>query len=830
MRYVNSLFSGSQGLIECNLINLINEKTINISEIFNECSSLNNIDTNNWNISNVTDISHAFSSCENLTSLDVSNWDTGKVTDMSGVFSRSNNLINLDVSNWDMGNVTNVAEIFFWCENLTNLDVSNWNTNNIINMYGMFDYCKNLTTLDVSNWNTNNVINMQGVFHWCENLTNLDISNWNTNNVIDIRDMFHECENLTSLDVSNWNTSNIIDMTSAFRFCTNLTTLDVSNWNTNNVINMHSMFECCNSLTNLDVSNWNINKVTCIDSLFCSCKNLTNLDVSNWNTSNVIDTSFTFRQCEKLTTLNISNWNTSKITDMRQMFYACKNLITLNLSNWNVGNLTNIEEIFSGCYNLTNLDLNNWNTINVTNMKQAFYVCRNLTSLNINNWNMNSVTNMEYAFYGCRNLDLSSYATIVNAIPQAGHLSNAYFSNLGLNKNKITSAQSDILATKGYLDFLSPSEYLNITYDVGTGTISKNLDIGRKNHNYSTFIEEPLLQHYEFKGWLYNSNLYQAGDIITLGSIDTTLIAQYQEGGTLITSVPYNKEIRIKKAGKSVYFKFIPSVTGMYNFYSTDTDGGTKGYLYDNNWTELANDTNYFGAFNLKYFLIAGNTYYLEAKLYSDSDMEGYMHIYLEIDNLPITISSIPYTHTFNTVDTFGQCFSFIPTTSQIYIFSNNWNNIKIYLYDSNGNLISSATKSLVSDLIANQQYYWLIKTTSGEDSNVIVQLKEDTSQLVISSVPYENNIAIEAGELKYFKFTPEISGSYKFYSTGNYDTYGYLYDSNRSEITHDDDSGEERNFLITYNLTAGTTYYWGARFYSSSQTGTPTIHLEQNN
>lgn len=81
----------------------------------------------------------------------------------------------------------------------------------------------------------------------------------------------------------------------------------------------------------------------------------------------------------------------------------------------------------------------------------------------------------------------------------------------------------------------------------------------------------------------------------------------------------------------------------------------------------------------------------------------------------------------------------------------------------------------------------------------------------------YDVNITT-GGQYVYFKFTPTETRSYTieaFDSTG--DNYGYLYDDMRNELKHDDDGGSQnRCFRITYNLTAGKTYYIGAKMYGS--------------
>ena len=81
-------------------------------------------------------------------------------------------------------------------------------------------------------------------------------------------------------------------------------------------------------------------------------------------------------------------------------------------------------------------------------------------------------------------------------------------------------------------------------------------------------------------------------------------------------------------------------------------------------------------------------------------------------------------------------------------------------------------------------------------------------------------------GDYYYTSFTPSSNGTIKFYSTGNDDTYGYLYDEKMSVLTYNDDS-DGSNFCVTYDLQKGKTYYLACRYYSSNETGTISITIE---
>ena len=91
-----------------------------------------------------------------------------------------------------------------------------------------------------------------------------------------------------------------------------------------------------------------------------------------------------------------------------------------------------------------------------------------------------------------------------------------------------------------------------------------------------------------------------------------------------------------------------------------------------------------------------------------------------------------------------------------------------------------------------------------------------------------ENEFVIEAGMRKNLGFMPTESGYYAIYSTGTYDTYGMLRDPNLNVYTEDDDSGQNRNFRMVYELTANTPYLVGVQFYSQSASGTVTVVLEK--
>ena len=78
--------------------------------------------------------------------------------------------------------------------------------------------------------------------------------------------------------------------------------------------------------------------------------------------------------------------------------------------------------------------------------------------------------------------------------------------------------------------------------------------------------------------------------------------------------------------------------------------------------------------------------------------------------------------------------------------------------------------------------------------------------------------------------FVPLVSGNVTITSSGDYDTFGTLYNSSMTALIYNDDgAADEKNFHIVYNVTAGETYYIGARAFSSTTIGSATVSISGN-
>lgn len=89
----------------------------NLYGFFGNCKALKNTvieDIKNWDVSNVHNISNLFESCEKLTDIDLSNWRFNQLRGtIYGLFSGCISLEKVNISNWDFSKVDELSSSFF---------------------------------------------------------------------------------------------------------------------------------------------------------------------------------------------------------------------------------------------------------------------------------------------------------------------------------------------------------------------------------------------------------------------------------------------------------------------------------------------------------------------------------------------------------------------------------------------------------------------------------------------------------------------------------------------------------------------------------------------
>lgn len=123
-------------------------------------------------------------------------------------------------------------------------------------------------------------------------------------------------------------------------------------------------------------------------------------------------------------------------------------------------------------------------------------------------------------------------------------------------------------------------------------------------------------------------------------------------------------------------------------------------------------------------------------------------------------------------------------------------------------------------EFIADDAFYGVIPAISADPESYAGRWALSHGYMRYSLAIGAQTLETAAGTVVKGVFTAPFTGLYSFYSTGKADTYGYMYDDDGFNIMHNDDSGEDSNFLMIHPLTAGETVILGVKYYNSAKYG----------
>lgn len=109
----------------------------NTRYMFNNCASLREVDTTNFNTSEVTQMDNMFYKCTSLINISLP-FDTGKVTTMESMFNDCFNLKEIDLSTFTSTALTTTKSMFYGCRLMTKIDLRNFNFSTISTTSDMF--------------------------------------------------------------------------------------------------------------------------------------------------------------------------------------------------------------------------------------------------------------------------------------------------------------------------------------------------------------------------------------------------------------------------------------------------------------------------------------------------------------------------------------------------------------------------------------------------------------------------------------------------------------------------------------------------------------------
>lgn len=209
-------------------------KVEDVTLMFNNTTSLNEIDLTGTNFSKVKNFNNMFrksgikriKGLESLRTDSAVYLDNGTKDPYNAMFAVCRNLTDDSFGNlaaWDTSKMKYIS-LFKGCESITELHgIETWDTSSVVSLAGFFSACKLNKTPNLSKWNTENVTNLDGFLEG-NSVTDIDLSSWNVSNVTSIMGFLSRMSSLQNVNLLGWNLCKV-EKISMFDWNTNIKTL-----------------------------------------------------------------------------------------------------------------------------------------------------------------------------------------------------------------------------------------------------------------------------------------------------------------------------------------------------------------------------------------------------------------------------------------------------------------------------------------------------------------------------------------------------------------------------------------------------------------------------
>ena len=173
-----------------------------MEHLFYNCSSLKELNLNDFNIKKVRYMQKAFEGCTSLTSIIVGpNFELNNVEYIYSMFAHCHSLKNISFDIKITNKISSLSSLFSDCYSLTSVNLQNFDTSGVNDYNNMFHNCYNLKNIDITNFNIDRNANMKNMFSGCYSITSIDFSNMQPN-FYQFDEMFYDCPNLNFVNFS----------------------------------------------------------------------------------------------------------------------------------------------------------------------------------------------------------------------------------------------------------------------------------------------------------------------------------------------------------------------------------------------------------------------------------------------------------------------------------------------------------------------------------------------------------------------------------------------------------------------------------------------------
>lgn len=292
-----------------------------------------------------------------------------------------------------------------------------------------------------------------------------------------------------------------------------------------------------------------------------------------------------------------------------------------------------------------------------------------------------------------------------------------------------------------------------------------------------------------------------AGTAIITATSASGLTATCVVTGQAPTEIKEEQEVSLSVSGEEgvEVYKFVPAKTGLYTIYSLQTNF-TKSqvclYNSDMEWEDMTNSVN--DSFSLTINVTKGKTYYIMVTASSQSDTAtATLKVASQVPATGISLMADSLTaYKYEEAYCAYQFEPIYATREDVEITTSNPGVVRIEDRQLCFVGIGIATITVTSE--------------SGFTDSCTITVTEPP---LISAGVVTTVETLNSNRVKSFRFVPEKSGSYTFESTGTVDSFCTLYDAEFNKLSYDD-NGNANNFVFSFYLEEGKTYYLTTGFY----------------
>ena len=428
--------------------------------------------------------------------IDISYSDMSKVTRYDEMFDSCSSLEEINMSHINIEKLETAMHFCTDCSNLISFDISYAKTDSLKEIPYWFRRCYDLETVNFDGINLENVESMHYFFYECSSLKSIDFSQFKTPKLKSIQSFLGNCTSLEYANISNLGSDALESSYTLFIGDSQLKTVIAEKFNMGT--SSFSMFSSCSSLEYIDFNEANFSNISGGFGSFSSGMQSSIKKVDMKKAKLVGNLYYMFSGCTALEEVNMEGVECTQAISMSGMFSGCKQLKTVNFKNATFGNITGMDWMFNECQKLEELDLSGLDLTNVYNFKKCFYNCYKLKSIIFGTTKTEHATNMENIFYNCKSLESLdlSFMDLTNV----EYFGDAFYHLDSLTKidlsNQVVKVSIGLYDIPALTEIVTPKEIINTSIYVNDRWYAKGDTVGVTGFDSTTptqtiFKKEP---------------------------------------------------------------------------------------------------------------------------------------------------------------------------------------------------------------------------------------------------------------------------------------------------------------------------------------------------